>query len=84
MTAPLVQYIVLRSDLSSCLKWPVGATVAQACHASAAALHIFRDDQLTKDYLENFDSMRKVVLDVRNTCIFIFFPLTFVRLMLLF
>ena len=66
MSSPLIQYIVLRSDLSSGLKWPMGAVVAQGCHASAAALHIYRDDELTKTYLENTDSMRKVVLDVRS------------------
>ncbi len=34
----LVQYLVLRKDLWSSLKWPLGSIIAQACHASTAAL----------------------------------------------
>lgn len=34
--APLVQYVVVRSDLAA--SWPLGAVVAQACHACVAAL----------------------------------------------
>jgi peptidyl-tRNA hydrolase len=32
----LVQYVVVRSDLAS--SWPLGAIIAQACHACVAAL----------------------------------------------
>lgn len=31
---PLVQYVVLRKDLTAKLNWPLGAVVAQACHAA--------------------------------------------------
>ena len=58
----LVQYIVLRGDLVD--KWPLGALIAQACHASSAALHLYRDDTATKSYLEDVNSMHKVVLRV--------------------
>lgn len=30
----LIQYVVLRQDLTKDLKWPMGAVVAQACHAA--------------------------------------------------
>ena len=60
--AALVQYVVLRGDLAD--KWPLGALVAQGCHASSAALHLFRDDSTTQNYLADLDSMHKVVLRV--------------------
>lgn len=31
---PLVQYVVVRRDLTDALQWPLGAVVAQACHAA--------------------------------------------------
>lgn len=58
----LVQYIAVRRDLAD--KWPLGAIIAQACHASSAALHIFKDDASTQQYLEDVDRMHKVVLQV--------------------
>ena len=60
----LVQYIALRKDLLTALNWPLGALVAQACHACSAVLHIHRDDPDTQTYLAVVDSMRKVVLEV--------------------
>jgi len=67
----LVQYIALRGDLLRVEKWPIGAVVAQACHASAAVLHQFRDDPNTQFYFKNLDNMRKVVVEVssQNTLI---------------
>jgi hypothetical protein len=42
-------------------KWPLGALIAQACHASCAALHtVFRDDIDTQEYLGDIDRMHKV------------------------
>ena len=38
----LVQYVVVRSDLAS--SWPLGAIIAQACHACVAALAQAADD----------------------------------------
>ena len=60
----LVQYIAVRGDLVD--KWPLGAIIAQACHASSAALHIFKDDNSTQQYLADLDRMHKVVLRVRE------------------
>ena len=60
----LVQYIALRKDLLATLNWPLGALVAQACHACSAVLHIHRDDTDTQAYLAEVDLMHKVVLEV--------------------
>lgn len=60
----LVQYIAIRGDLVD--KWPLGAVIAQACHASSAALHVFRDDVSTQEYLSDINRMHKVVLRVRD------------------
>ena len=60
----LVQYIAIRGDLVD--KWPLGAIIAQACHASSAALHVFSDDISTRQYLSDLDHMHKVVLRVRR------------------
>nr|VZI50523.1 unnamed protein product [Spirometra erinaceieuropaei] len=65
--AHLVQYILLRSDLKSRLGWPLGAIVAQGCHASTAALHRFRDHMETKAYLEDLENMHKVVLAIEES-----------------
>lgn len=63
----LVQYLVLRKDLSQApFSWPAGALVAQACHAATAALHIHRDHPHTVAYLQELGRMRKVVLEVRH------------------
>ncbi|CAL8071928.1 unnamed protein product [Orchesella dallaii] len=58
----LVQYVILRKDLQTVLNWPLGALFAQACHASTAVLHLYKDDPNTVEYLANLDSMHKVVL----------------------
>lgn len=60
----VVQYLIVRGDLIKTLKWPVGALIAQACHASTAAMHLFYSDAHTVEYLENLDNMHKVVLEV--------------------
>ncbi|KAK2720146.1 hypothetical protein QYM36_004152 [Artemia franciscana] len=59
MAESIVQYIILRTDL----KWPLGAIAAQACHASIAAIHLFKDEKETVEYLEELDRMHKVVLE---------------------
>ena len=69
MSAPMVQYheyVVVRGDLLKALKWPVGAVIAQACHASSAVIHLYHDDASTVEYLKNLDSMHKIVLEVRT------------------
>lgn len=58
----LVQYIAVRGDLIG--KWPMGAIIAQACHASTAVLHMFQDDQNSLQYLSDLDRMHKIVLKV--------------------
>lgn len=59
----IVQYIVVRGDLLRELKWPVGALIAQACHAVTAATHLYHDDPHTQEYLKDLDNMHKVVLE---------------------
>ncbi|KPJ07633.1 Putative peptidyl-tRNA hydrolase PTRHD1 [Papilio machaon] len=66
MSTTVVQYILLRSDLLKDLGWSVGSLVAQACHASSAVLHLFKDDEYTVKYLNDLDNMHKVVLEVPN------------------
>lgn len=73
MTNSLVQYVLLRSDLLKDLGWSIGALVAQACHASSAALHIFREDEYTINYLNDLDNMHKVVLEVSSNVLYILF-----------
>ena len=64
----LVQYIILRKDLipkgmkASKGEWSWGAIIAQACHASTACLHTFREDSNVKSYLSQMESMHKVIL----------------------
>lgn len=63
----LVQYLVLRKDLSQApFSWPAGAVVAQACHAATAALHLHRDHPYTAAYLRELGRMRKVVLEAAD------------------
>ncbi|XP_028858218.1 putative peptidyl-tRNA hydrolase PTRHD1 [Denticeps clupeoides] len=58
----LVQYVVVRSDLVHQLSWPLGAVIAQACHAATAAIHLHYLDPDTQEYLAELDAMHKVVL----------------------
>ncbi|NXY90759.1 PTRD1 hydrolase, partial [Alcedo cyanopectus] len=60
----LVQYVVLRGDLSRPpLSWPLGAVVAQGCHAALAAAHAHGQHPATRTYLELGGAMRTVVLE---------------------
>ncbi|CAG9772481.1 unnamed protein product [Ceutorhynchus assimilis] len=63
MSSSIVQYVVVRGDLLKELKWPVGAVLAQACHAVTAVTHLFYEDEQTKLYLQDLDNMHKVVLE---------------------
>ncbi|KAF5836602.1 peptidyl-tRNA hydrolase II domain-containing protein [Dunaliella salina] len=67
---PLVQYVILRRDLWTALKWPLGSIVAQACHSSTAALHmgLKAADLDTATYCSdaNIDRMHKVVLEIKD------------------
>lgn len=60
----IVQYVIVRSDLRTALNWPLGALIAQCCHATTAVSHLFRDDPETQEYFSDMDNMHKVVLDV--------------------
>jgi hypothetical protein len=59
---PIVQWVVLRRDLWTDIGWPLGPVVAQACHASAAAMFEHLDDALTQEYTSarHIDQMHKV------------------------
>ena len=59
---PLLQYVILRKDLWTDMKWPLGSVVAQGCHAATAALWMSRDLPTTLEYCapENIDHMHKV------------------------
>ncbi|XP_053920101.1 putative peptidyl-tRNA hydrolase PTRHD1 [Cuculus canorus] len=62
--AGLVQYVVLRGDLARPpLAWPLGAVVAQGCHAALAASHTHSEHPDTRAYLEMGGAMRTVVLE---------------------
>jgi peptidyl-tRNA hydrolase len=62
----LVMYVVLRRDLWTELRWPLGPVVAQAAHAATAALWLARDAPATAAYCADgaIDAMRKVTLEV--------------------
>lgn len=60
-----MQWVVLRRDLWTELGWPLGPVIAQACHASSAAMLLHLDDPLTREYADaaNIDHMHKVCAD---------------------
>lgn len=60
----IVQYIIVNAAIHRQLHWPLGAVIAQCCHATAAVGHIYADDEETKSYFSNIDGMRKIVLEV--------------------
>lgn len=60
----MLQYVVVRGDLMKTKEWPVGAVIAQACHACTAVIHLFYNDSDTQTYLADLDAMHKVVLEV--------------------
>lgn len=61
----LVQYIIVSGELVKTLNWPLGAVIAQCCHAATAVSHLYRENEATKAYLGDLDNMHKVVLEVR-------------------
>ncbi|XP_054015455.1 putative peptidyl-tRNA hydrolase PTRHD1 [Hylaeus anthracinus] len=60
----IIQYVVVRGDLLKTMGWPIGAIIAQACHACTAVTHLFYNDNYTQAYLANLDDMHKVVLEI--------------------
>lgn len=61
---PIVMYVIMRKDLWADQSWPLGPIIAQACHASSAALWLHRDDEVTALYCapESIDHMHKVLI----------------------
>ncbi|XP_063980773.1 putative peptidyl-tRNA hydrolase PTRHD1 isoform X3 [Diachasmimorpha longicaudata] len=59
----IVQYVIVRGDLTKTMQWPVGAVIAQACHACTAVTHLFYNDEHTQAYLSDLDNMHKVILE---------------------
>jgi hypothetical protein len=59
---PIVQYIILRRDLWADQGWPLGPLIAQACHASVAALWLNMKDEIAQAYVapDRLDHMHKV------------------------
>ncbi|GAB1610777.1 putative peptidyl-tRNA hydrolase PTRHD1 [Argonauta hians] len=66
MAGVIVQYIVVRKDLIEKLSWPLGAVIAQACHACSAVMHQHQQDAACQEYLRNIDSMHKVILQISD------------------
>ena len=62
--AGILQYIIIRNDLLKIMEWPIGAVIAQSCHACTAVIHLFYNDKFTQEYLSDLNNMRKVVLEV--------------------
>lgn len=61
----LVQYIIVNGSIHRKLNWPIGAIIAQCCHAATAVGHLYADDADTATYYKDLDNMHKVVLEVR-------------------
>ncbi|XP_037030695.1 putative peptidyl-tRNA hydrolase PTRHD1 [Bradysia coprophila] len=62
----IVQYIIVRGDLSKSLQWPIGAVIAQCCHATTAICNETANDTETKEYFNDMDNMHKVVLEATD------------------
>lgn len=60
----IVQFVVIRGDLSKVQNWPSGAIIAQACHACVAVIHKHYSDPDTQAYLHDIENMHKIVLEV--------------------
>jgi peptidyl-tRNA hydrolase len=65
MTDRLIQYIVIRKDLVG-KNWPLGAIVAQGCHAATAAIAKTSARLETIQYLQDYENMTKCVLGAEN------------------
>lgn len=61
----LVQYIIVNGTIHRTLNWPIGAIIAQCCHAATAVGHLYADDADTAAYYKDLDNMHKVVLEVK-------------------
>lgn len=61
---PTVQYVVVRRDLLT--TWPTGSVLAQAVHASVAAIWASRSESRTAEYCDSTQQMRTVVLEAKD------------------
>lgn len=61
-----MQYVVVRRDLLA--TWPTGSVIAQAVHASVAAVWASRGSELTRQYCGEQEpaQMHTVVLEAKN------------------
>ncbi|KAI6190976.1 Aminoacyl-tRNA hydrolase [Aphelenchoides bicaudatus] len=59
-----VMYLLLRKDLETVLKWPIGALCTQAAHAATAVLWTYKDDPDVIEYMKDMDNMHKITLAV--------------------
>ncbi|KAJ1762052.1 hypothetical protein IW142_003226 [Coemansia sp. RSA 564] len=66
MAEARTMFIVIRKDLAKVLQWPLGSVIAQGCHASVAVMQKYRDDERVKTYVDDINSMHKVVLETKN------------------
>ncbi|KAM0679496.1 peptidyl-tRNA hydrolase domain-containing protein 1 [Glugoides intestinalis] len=57
------QFVFLRKDLKS---FSTGALVAQACHASIAAIEKYKEDVETITYLKDLEEMTTVVYSIEE------------------
>lgn len=62
--ANIIQYVIVNKEIISKLGWPLGAVIAQCCHATTAVGHLYKDDPEVKTYFGDVDNMHKVVLEV--------------------
>ncbi|EDQ91930.1 uncharacterized protein MONBRDRAFT_14689 [Monosiga brevicollis MX1] len=63
---PIVQYVVVRADLANGLRWPFGAVMTQACHASVAAMHRFREQPESLAYVADLERMHTVLVEIKD------------------
>ncbi|CAD5225324.1 unnamed protein product [Bursaphelenchus xylophilus] len=61
-----VMYLILRKDLQTYLKWPIGALCTQVAHAATACLWTYKDDPEVVKYMEDMDHMHKITLQVED------------------
>ncbi|KAI6174277.1 Aminoacyl-tRNA hydrolase [Aphelenchoides besseyi] len=66
MVTTRVMYLLLRKDLETNLKWPIGALCTQASHSATAICWIHRNDPDVMAYFNDLEHMHKVTLSVES------------------
>ena len=64
MSQGMIQYVLVRGDLRK--SWPLGAIIAQACHACTAIIFQHKDDENVIKYTSDIDNMHKCVLEIKS------------------